>query len=329
LSGGPDGELGELKKIGARSGEPNLAYSTDEDTRGIDPDPLSNRFDLGKDPVAFAKMRAQLIAEMWPKVIDQVTKDGDGYQKARRAFGILLGNHGTAMHFASRYVGGMYVNRSHKGDANGAAPFVVVDANKQREALALLEEQVFNDKPFAFPPQLYNFLAASRWNHWGSEMPMRPDYPVHQVINMWQDRILQQLLSSLTMERLHDSELRVPSDQDALTTAELLQRLTKAVFAEVDKMPEGDFTNRKPAISSLRRNLQRSYLKRLSNLAMGDTAAPQDCQTVAYAELVALEGRINGIKVNPKLDTYSKAHLEESSSRIRKVVDARLTLSRP
>ena len=33
-------ELPELKKIASRSGEPGLAYSTDEDTRGIDPDPL-------------------------------------------------------------------------------------------------------------------------------------------------------------------------------------------------------------------------------------------------------------------------------------------------
>ncbi len=59
------------------------------------------------------------------------------------------------------------------------------------------------------------------------------------------------------MDRLHDSELNVPADQDALTTAELLDRLTKAIFSEVDKMPEGEYTNRKPAISSLRRNLQR------------------------------------------------------------------------
>src|SRR5207302_9717096 len=131
--------VAELKKIAARGAEQALAYATDEDTRGIDPDPLANRFDLGKDPVAYAKMRAQLISELWPKLVEETTKDGDGYQRARRAFGILLGNHGTAMYFASRYVGGIYLNRSHKGDANGQPPFVVVDANKQREALALLE----------------------------------------------------------------------------------------------------------------------------------------------------------------------------------------------
>ena len=49
------------------------------------------------------------------------------------------------------------------------APFVVVEPAKQREALALLEEQVFSDKPFQFPPDLYNHLAATRWSHWGSD----------------------------------------------------------------------------------------------------------------------------------------------------------------
>ena len=57
LSGGTHGEATELKKIAARSGEPALDYATDEDTRGIDPDPDSNRFDMGADPIEYAKIR--------------------------------------------------------------------------------------------------------------------------------------------------------------------------------------------------------------------------------------------------------------------------------
>jgi hypothetical protein len=330
LSGGTDGEVAELKKIASRAAEPALAYSTDEDTRGIDPDPLSNRFDMSKDPVAYAKLRAQLIAEQWPKVIEETTKPGDGYQKVRRAFGVLLEQHGRAMQFAARFVGGVYVNRAHKGDPKAQAPFVVVDPAKQREALALVEEQVFSDKPFQFPPELYKHLASTRWLHWGSDLPLRADYPVHEVIAMWQDRILQQLLSPLTLERLHDNELHAPADQDALTAPELFDRLSKSIFTEIDKLPEGDFTNRKPAISSLRRNLQRAYVKHLSYIAMGDSGAPQDCQTVAYTELSALEARINNLlKSNSKLDAYSRAHLEETASRIHKVLDARLNLLGP
>jgi len=153
---------------------------------------------------------------------------------------------------------------------------------------------------------------------------------VHDVIGMWQARILQQLLSPLTLDRLHDSELKISADQDAFTTAELINRLTKAVFAEVDTPPTGEFSTRKPAISSLRRNLQRIYVKDLADIAMGNSGAPDDCQTVAFVELEDLKGRIDKLLASDaKLDPYSKAHLRETSSRIGKVVDARLELARP
>jgi hypothetical protein len=331
LSGGSDGEVKELQKIAARCAEPGLTYATDEDTRGIDSDPLSNRFDLSSDPIGYAKMRSQMIGELWPGLVERIAEEGEGYQQVRRAFSILLGNYGQSMYFSSRFIGGLYVHRDHKGDKDGRPPFVVVPAAKQREALALLEEQVFNDKPFQFPPELYNYLASSRWSHWGTNDRPRLDIAVHEVIGMWQERILSQLLSPLTLARLHDSELKVPADQDAFTAAELIQRLTAAIFAELESVKEGEFTARKPAVSSLRRNLQRSYLRQLSNLAMGNSGAPQDCQTVAFVELQSLDTRILDLLKRPsvKLDPYTRAHLTESSSRIQKVIEAHLTLARP
>jgi hypothetical protein len=329
LSGGsPDAELAELKKIAARSGEPGLAYAADGNARGIDPDPHSVRYDLGNDMVAYAKSQAKLVAESWPNVVDDMTKDGDGYQRARRAFGVLLARHGEVMFSAARYVGGLHVSRSHKGDAKAPKPLEVVPVERQREALALLEEQVFSDKPFSFPPELYNQLAASQWDHWGTQIVERGDYPVHDIILMWQDRIVSKLLSPLTLSRLHDSELKLSADADALTAAELIERLTKAVYSEVDTVKEGEFTNRKPAISSLRRNLQRAYLRRMSQLALGQSMAPSDCETVAFAELGRLKTRIDSMLTGEaKLDSYSRAHLEETSARITKVVDARMLVS--
>jgi hypothetical protein len=136
------------------------------------------------------------------------------------------------------------------------------------------------------------------------------------------------LLSPLTLSRLHDSELKLSADADALTAAELIERLTKAVYSEVDTVKEGEFTNRKPAISSLRRNLQRAYLRRMSQLALGQTMSPSDCETVAFAELGRLKSRIDSMLTGEaKLDSYSRAHLEETSARITKVVDARMMVS--
>ncbi|MDZ4780443.1 MAG: zinc-dependent metalloprotease [Planctomycetia bacterium] len=330
LSGGTEGEVAELQKIATRGTEAGLAFSTDEDTRGIDPDPLSNRYDLGKDPLRFAQLRSSQIVELWPGIVEKVVKEGDGYERARQAVSVLLHNHAQAMFFAARYVGGSYVNRDHRGDPNAKAPFVVVEPSKQREALKLLEDNVFNDKPFQFPTELYGYLAPTRWDHWGSPVPSRTDYPAHEVVAILQDRMLAKLLSSLTLTRLHDAELKVPADQDAFTAAELLERLTKAVFVEIETVPAGEFSNRKPAISSLRRNLQRRYLKQLATVAMGDTYAPEDCQTVANMELEKLEGRIKAtLAGNDKLDSYTQAHLQDSAKRIRKVLDAQLLTFSP
>jgi hypothetical protein len=334
--GNPEAELPELEKIATRSGEPALAYATDEETEFGDPDPLSNRFDLGNDPLEFAKSRAELVAQVMPVIADRMTakeKDGRvrGYERVRQAFGVLLAAHGQAMYTASRLVGGLHTSRSHKGDANAPVPFRVVEPQKQRDALTLLEQQMFSAQPFTFSPYLYNQLVATNWMHWGSNHPDREDYPIHEAILTWQSRVLGRLLNPITLERIRDSELKVPADQDAFTTAELLDRLTKSIMAEVDQIGPGDYTVRKPAVGSLRRGLQRQYVSRLSALAIAPSNVTPDAQSIATAQLRSLEGRIGALlaKNDVKLDDYSRAHLAELQARIRKVLDASIELASP
>src|SRR5262249_9921864 len=82
-------EPAELAKIASRSGEPGLDYATDEDTESGDPDPLSNRFDLGKDPLAYAQRQMKTCTELLPKILDKAVENGEGYQRVRQAFGML------------------------------------------------------------------------------------------------------------------------------------------------------------------------------------------------------------------------------------------------
>ena len=192
--------MAELKKIATRSGEPGLAYSTDEDTRGIDPDPHTNRFDMGNDLLEYAKSQAKLVPESLPHVdrrLDQGRRRlPTSPPGVRHAAGSAW--RGDVLRLALRR---RPVRQPQpQGRREGA------EAARRRsgrtatgERWRLLEEQVFSDKPFNFPPELYNHLAASRWNHWGSQAADRGDYPAHDVILMWQDRILSKLLSPLTL----------------------------------------------------------------------------------------------------------------------------------
>ncbi len=329
LSGETQRDKGELAKIAARSGEPGLAYATDENTRGIDPDPYSNRFDLSKNPLEYAQRQAKTVRQLMPKVADRLIEPGEDYSEARKAFNVLLATQGRAMFFAARFVGGLEMSRSHKGDADAPPPFQVIEADRQREALKLLEEHVFSDQPYEVDPQLYNLLAPSHWSHWGVSAPERTDFPVHQVVAMWQARILDKLLSSLTLERLHDSELRVAADEDALTVAELISDLTRMIFSELKDLSAGEYSNRKPAISSLRRNLQNDYIRRLGNLALGRSSAPSDCRALAYSQLAELAAKMDAARQTDGLDGYSRAHLRTSSDRIRKILEASVTVSAP
>ena len=208
-----EGELKELGKIASRVAAPELSYGTDGDASWYqyrDLDPLVNRWDLGADPLEFAKQRREIVAGLWDKIADRVTKDGRGYQRVRRAFGTLIGEYGYTMFLASRYIGGQYHHRDHRGDENGRLPYVPVPAAKQREALQFLKEYALSDKAFDFPADLLNSLATTRWSDWGSSSgsSTRLDYPVHAVILRNQNRILERLLYPTVLSRVQDTELK-------------------------------------------------------------------------------------------------------------------------
>ena len=69
-------EAAELKKIAARSPEPDLVFATDEDMF-LNNDPLVNAYDLGSDTLRFAKDRIALATELLKDLDAKVVKDGE------------------------------------------------------------------------------------------------------------------------------------------------------------------------------------------------------------------------------------------------------------
>lgn len=324
----------ELAKIASRCAEPGHDYATDEDTSSYDSDPLANRFDLGKNPVEFAQRQMQISSELLPKVVDRAVKEGQGFQRARQAFGLLFSEYWRTAFFAARFPGGIYVHRDHKGDANGRAPFQIVDAATQRQTVKLLGDTVFATP--SYDPKVLNHLAATRWTHWGMEPYFRLDYPIHEYVALMQGQILRQLLYPTTLTRLHDSELKVAPNDDAYTLAEHLRALVETIFAEWKTPQPGEYTDRKPYISSFRRKLQRMALKQLIaviNASSGPpelftyaAGAPEDARTLARMHLAELDKQISALLENGKvkLDDYTRAHLLDSQDRIHQALNAQL-----
>ena len=201
------GDEKNLKKIASRAAEAGLDYATDEDV--YHSDPLVNRYDLGKEPLDYSRQRVKLVRQILDKLVDAFVKEGEGYQRVRRGFDMLLYDYRHAAAIAAKYIGGHYATRDHKGDPNARPPVQVVEPDKQRTALAFLRDEVFSDKAFRFPPELIQHLAAGRWRHWGSRDVREPiEYPIHDRILQIQLWTLFDVLNGETLAHLHDAEMR-------------------------------------------------------------------------------------------------------------------------
>ena len=346
-------EAAELKKIAARAPEHDLVYSTDEDMHA-NSDPLVNVWDLGADPSRFARDRIALASELLKDLDTKVVKDGEPWTRARRAFGILLNQWGNAAFLVASQVGGQAVYRDHKGDKDAHDPVVPIAGAKQRESLAFLSDQVLSDKAFAFSPALLRRLGTEKWYHWGSDGGAGVDFPIHDRILAIQKIVLGQCLDPQVLTRLQDQELQSDPGTDPLRLSEVFRRLSDGVFAEVKTLPappeakDGKPGQAKLAVSTIRRNLQREYLRRLSNLVLssrggrggdslgyaffaGSGPVPADARSVARMHLKEIGGLLDNA-LNQKdlaLDDMTRAHLDECRHRINQVLEARIDAGAP
>ncbi len=317
-----------LLEIASRSAEPELAYATDEDTMFLSPDPRSNRFDLGADPVAWAEERLALIDKRMDGIRDWAVKDQESWYYLRNAFTSLLVQKAIVLDYVGRYIGGLYVSRAHRGDPDAPPPFRLVDAETQRKALAFIEKSLYSDEFFAIPPETLNHLAAARWWHDGVNISFTVDYPLLDIIGLLQWWNLFDRLFPNTLRRIHDAELKTDTS-DRFTVAEYLQSLQRGCWAgtiDVDRAKKGKWTDAAPFVSSIRRSLQREYLGMMEPLVRippGMLYSP-DLHAMVQHSLRTLAAEIEQVQETGKLDFASDAHLTACRTRIERMLKAEL-----
>ena len=314
------GKEKNLEKILSRVSEPELAFATDEDTWG--PDPLARRYDFGKEPLAFAKEQISLAQKNRKRILDEFVQDGDSWHKARRGYLLTLSLQTRASSMMANWLGGVFVNRDKKGDPNDRKPIVVVPADKQRDALNFVVESTFFDETYGLTPELLTHMTSDSFA--GYFMVPEAAWPVHDRVMGIQASTLSQLLNPTVLRRVYDNELRVGADEDVLTLSEMLTTINDAIWKELDELPNGEFTVRKPAISSLRRNLQTESIERLFDLAgeRGGAAAMKPIANLSVLMLKKVKDKLETASKQENLDDYSKAHLEDALQRVTKWLDS-------
>ena len=317
-------EAGMLEKIAEKVSDPALQYGTDEDaygfsTRGIDP--YCNLFDLGTDPVQYYNRRTDMAKELWASIPEKFDIKGDRYQKFRMVFGQGLGEYALAAANLPKFIGGISLHRDHIGDPDGRLPFQVIPAQKQRDALRVINNKYFAADAFQFSPDLLNKLAPE--NFWDFEMTvfrrLRVDYPIHGIVQVLQASAMFRLYDPILLQRVQDNELRFAKDEKPFTMAELFQDIRKTIWQELETGKN---------INSYKRELQRMHLYVLTQIVLSSvTMLPHDAVTLARADMNNIKDQIDARLKAGNLDTYTSAHLEETRAKIEAALQAQIQRS--
>jgi len=297
--------------------------------------------------LAYGKMRMAMAAELLKDLDQKVVRDNESWSRLRSAFSTCISQFGNGAYLAAEYVGGQSVNRDFKGTEKARDPITPISGGRQREALKLLTESILSDKAFQFSPALLRKLITESWQE-GPYVRFRgSDYPIYRMILNIQEIALDQCLDSSVLQRIQNQELQSDPGSDPIKIAEVFRSLSDGIFTELGAPASGGtpFT-----ISTIRRNLQREYVKRLSNMVLGPKndymygysyryiiffgdqgSAPPDAKNLARLHLDEIGQKIDKLlgQKDVKIDDTSLAHLKDIRYRIDKVLKANLSANEP
>jgi hypothetical protein len=314
----PAQEEAELQRIASRSNEPQLAYGTDEDNfLGVDPESL--HFDLGNDPVAFAKKRFDIAHDLIRRQETRELKQSEDYSVLRRSIGFALRDAARASGILARQIGGVRTLRDYPG--SGRDPLLPVSAASQREALDLLAGGVLAADSFVISPALQRRMAPSfqerRDAVFDGDGPVATDYSLASVVLEMQRALLGALMNDSVAQRLLDSEGKGDATAPALRLSEVYQRLSSEVWSEL-RATSGD-------IAATRRELQREYVNRLAGLVLRPGSLSRaDARSLMRVQAQELAARINTAAQRKGLSSEAKAHLQDSADTLRQALTAPL-----
>ena len=336
-----------LKKIAARSPDPDLVFGSDEDLWKNDP--LVNQYDLTSDTLEFGKTRMAMASELLKDLDQRVVKDGESWARLRAAFKACMEQFGNGTYLATEYVGGQSVHRDFKGTDKARDPITPIPGARQREALKLLIDQVLSDRTFRFSPGLLRKVATDSWQDGGSSwLSAEASYPIFRAILNIQEIALDHCLDSGVLQRIQNQEMQSEPSSDPLKISEVFRSLSDGIFTELKATPPKEGTS-PYAISTVRRNLQREYIKRLSSMVLGPrggsptggftfvilfgtrTSTPADARNLARLHLEEIGQQIDKVvgQQGLKIDDTTLAHLKEIHFRIDKVLKANLSANEP
>ncbi|NCI45753.1 zinc-dependent metalloprotease [Sediminibacterium soli] len=283
-----------LAKILSRSGEPKLAFGNDGDDMrapGKAMDPRVNVNDLTSDAIAYAEERFQLINNLMGKLVAKYTKPGQSYAELRSRYNILNGQRNSMINAVSRYVGGVYIDRTFPEQQSGNKPYAPVALATQKKAMEVMNKYVFAPNAFDADAQVFPYLQLQRrgFNQPGNG----EDYKVtNNVLALQVNGTLAHIMSPSTLQRITNTRLY----GNQYSAADVMNDLVKGIF-------DADMNGN---VNVYRQYLQSSFVRGLSQLLQETSPLDAVSKEAAYYTAKKLRTRLAATTAAANEET--KAH---------------------
>ena len=284
-----------LNKILARSTEPGNAFGNDADdmrSPGKAIDPRVNVFDMSGDAIGFAEDQLKLVKTVMGKLKEKYSRPGKSYTELRSRYNILNNQRFNMVSSISRYIGGVYVDRSFVGQQSSAKPLTPVPVATQKKAMEVLTKYLFAPDAFNGDEQVFGYLQLQRrgFNFFNAteDPKITSGYTGMQTYGA-----LSHILHPVTLQRITNSRLY----GNQYSVADVMSDLTKGIF-------NADITGK---VNVYRQYLQTQYVKYIANMVTASTMSPFDdiSKAAALYNLKKIKGML-ATAVSP--DEETRAH---------------------
>lgn len=289
----PQEEEAGLTKILSRSNDPKLAFGNDGDdmrSPGKGMDPRVNVNDLSSDAIAYAEDRFKLVNNLLGGLVKKYSRNGQSYAMLRSRYGILNRQRSDMTNAVSRYIGGVYVDRSFPEQNSEMKPYTPVPLATQKKAMEVLNKYVFAPNAFDADAQVYPYLQMQRrgFNQPGNGEDFRV---TTSTLAIQVGGALSQILNPSTLQRIENT--RLYGNQYSAT--DVMNDLVKGIF-------DADINGN---VNVYRQYLQSSFVNGAAQLAAANSPLDPVSKGATIYTLKKLRTKLSSA-VSPNEET--KAH---------------------
>ncbi|MFM1930162.1 MAG: hypothetical protein RL387_1490 [Bacteroidota bacterium] len=289
-------ETAGLNKILSRSTDPKLTFGNDGDdmrAAGSGIDPRVNVNDFTNDAIGYSEERFKIVNNLMGKLVAKYSKPGKSYAELRARYGSLLSQRRNMIAATSRYIGGIYVDRSTPDQHSTTKPYTPVPLAIQKKAMNTLGKYVFAPNAYEADAQVFPYLQLQRR---GFNQGRGEDFKATANLNALSTTALEQILHPNTLQRITNTRLY----GNEYSVADVMSDLVKQIFdADIN-------TN----VNVYRQYLQGSFVKGAGQLLADNSPLDNVSKSATYYTLKKLRTKIaNAVSTNEETKAHRAALL--------------------